>query len=132
MFKLKYFLLFALIINVAFAKTQEIYPFANQQQRQTFTRLSNELRCMVCQNQNLTDSNADLAITMRNKIYQMVIDGQSEDEIKAYMQQRYGDFILLTPPNNHKTSLLWAMPFIILLLGGLTMLQQYRLHTAKG
>ena len=71
----------------------------------------------MCQNQNLADSNAELAVDLRRKTYEMVSQDKSEKEIADYMVQRYGDFVLYRPPLNSNTLLLWVGPFIILLIG---------------
>jgi cytochrome c-type biogenesis protein CcmH len=80
--------------------------------------LSEELRCLVCQNQSLADSNADLAIDLKREVERLMIDGKSDAEIKAFLVQRYGDFVLYKPPVQSNTALLWAGPFALLLAGG--------------
>jgi len=117
-------LIILLMTQVTHAKTEDIYPFQSDQKRKIFNHLSREIRCMVCQNQSLADSNADLALIMRHKIYDMVLEGQSGSEIKSFLQHRYGDFILLTPPVNRHTTVLWLLPFVILLLGSLILFRQ--------
>ena len=79
--------------------------------------LSHELRCLVCQNQTLADSNAPLAIDLRNQVREQLAAGKSEDDVRAYMVARYGDFVLYNPPFKASTFLLWAGPFLLLLLG---------------
>lgn len=86
--------------------------------------LSQELRCLVCQNETLADSRADLAIDLRNQIREQIKAGKSDQEIIAYLTQRYGDFVLYRPPVRPKTYLLWFGPFV-LLLGGLAYLFFY-------
>jgi len=76
--------------------------------------LSSQLRCLVCQNQTLADSNADLAIDLRREIRAQMVQGASDDAIKAYLVQRYGDFVLYKPPFKPMTWLLWLGPFILL------------------
>ena len=83
--------------------------------------LTQELRCLVCQNENLADSNADLAKDLREKTYEMVVAGQDKKEIIDYMVQRYGDFVLYRPPVMASTYLLWGGPFLIL-IGGIAIL----------
>ena len=78
--------------------------------------ISNELRCLVCQNQTIADSNADLAIDLKNQIRIQLTQGRSQAEILDYMVQRYGDFVLYKPPLKASTWFLWLGPFIILLL----------------
>ena len=83
--------------------------------------LANELRCLVCQNQTLADSNAPLAVDLRNQIREKMQQGASEGDIIGFMVERYGDFVLYRPPFNAATALLWAGPFL-LLLGGFFLL----------
>ena len=83
--------------------------------------LAQELRCLVCQNQTLADSNAPLAVDLRNQIREQLAAGKSERDVKEYMVARYGDFVLYRPPFNAATALLWAGPFL-LLLGGFFLL----------
>lgn len=78
--------------------------------------LAEVLRCLVCQNQNLADSHADLAIDLKNQVRDMLSQGKSEKEVIDYMVERYGDFVLYRPPLKTTTWLLWGGPF--LLLGG--------------
>ncbi len=80
-----------------------------------------ELRCLVCQNQTIADSNADLAVDLRNQVREMLRKGQSEKEIVDYMTARYGDFVLYRPPVKTSTALLWYGP-AALLVGGLAIL----------
>jgi len=79
--------------------------------------LGEELRCLVCQNQTIADSHAPLAIDLRNQIREQVRAGRSDDEIRAYMVERYGDFVLYKPPLKATTLLLWIGPFALLLAG---------------
>ena len=78
--------------------------------------ISNELRCLVCQNQTIADSNADLAIDLKNQIRTQLTQGRTQTEILDYMVQRYGDFVLYKPPLKASTWFLWLGPFAILLL----------------
>lgn len=83
--------------------------------------ISELLRCLVCQNQNLADSHADLAIDLKNQVRDMLREGRSEKEVVDYMVERYGDFVLYLPPLKRSTWLLWTGPFV-LLFGGLAAL----------
>jgi len=83
--------------------------------------LAEELRCLVCQNQTLADSQADLAADLRQEIRELMQKGQSDEQIKRYLVARYGDFVLYRPPLNPTTWLLWFGP-ALLLVGGLTAL----------
>lgn len=94
----------------------EEHQFASSKQEQLYQQLIQELRCLVCQNQNLADSNADLAKDLRNKTYKMVIANKSHKEIADFMVARYGDFVLYRPPVNTATALLWFGPFVLLIL----------------
>jgi cytochrome c-type biogenesis protein CcmH len=80
--------------------------------------LSAELRCMVCQNESIDESSADLARDLRLLIRERLKAGDSDDQIHAFLVSRYGDFILLKPPLKLETWLLWSAPFLILLVGG--------------
>jgi cytochrome c-type biogenesis protein CcmH len=77
-------------------------------------RLANELRCLVCQNQTIADSNAELAVDLRNQVREQLRQGKSEEEILAYMVQRYGDFVRYRPPVKMQTLVLWIGPFLLL------------------
>ena len=90
-------------------------------------KLSHELRCLVCQNETLADSRADLAEDLRREIREQIRAGKSDQEIIAFLTQRYGDCILYRPPVKPKTYLLWFGPFV-LLLAGLLILFRYVRH----
>jgi len=79
--------------------------------------LSEELRCLVCQNQNIADSNAELAQDLRREIRGMIKDGKSDKEIIDFMVQRYGDFVLYKPPFKTETVILWLGPLVLFVLG---------------
>ena len=81
-------------------------------------KLEEELRCLVCQNQSLADSNAPLAEDLRREVHGLAAQGKSDEEIKQFLVQRYGDFVLYKPPVKGTTALLWAGPFLLLLGGG--------------
>ena len=86
------------------------------------TRITAELRCLVCQNQTIADSNAGLAVDLRRETRDMLRQGKSDAEIIAYMTARYGDFVLYRPPLKSTTALLWFGPAAMLLLGGTVLL----------
>jgi cytochrome c-type biogenesis protein CcmH len=79
--------------------------------------ISEELRCLVCQNQTIADSHADLAVDLRNQVREMLVQGKSDKEVTDFMVQRYGDFVLYRPPVKSTTWLLWFGPFLLLILG---------------
>lgn len=80
-------------------------------------KLSEELRCLVCQNQSLADSNAELAVDLRNQVRDLIRSGRDDSSIKTYLVERYGDFVLYQPPVQSNTLLLWFGPFVLLLVG---------------
>ena len=108
--------------SVSLAK--EAQPAEDAQIEQRMKALTEQLRCLVCQNETLADSRADLAEDLRREIRKEIKDGKSDQEIIAFLTQRYGDFILYNPPVKSTTYLLWFGPFI-LLLGGLFVLFRY-------
>ena len=79
--------------------------------------MAQELRCLVCQNQSLADSNAPLAEDLRREIRQLIKQGQSDQQIRDFMVSRYGDFVLYQPPLKTSTSLLWFGPFVLFAFG---------------
>ncbi|MGH8800506.1 MAG: cytochrome c-type biogenesis protein [Casimicrobiaceae bacterium] len=81
--------------------------------------LESELRCLVCQNQTLADSNADLAADLRREVRELAVAGRNDDQIRRYLVDRYGDFVLYDPPLKRTTWLLWFGPFALLAAGGL-------------
>ncbi|STY29707.1 cytochrome c-type biogenesis protein CcmH [Legionella wadsworthii] len=93
------------------------YPLDSPQKEAQFQYLLKDLRCLVCQNQDLADSNAELAKDLRNQVYLMVKQGKSDSEIIDYLTDRYGDFILFKPPVKTVTFLLWYGPVLFLLVG---------------
>lgn len=122
--KLILLLLFAWM-GTAFAGV-EVHEFEDPQQEQQYNRLIAELRCLVCQNQNLADSNAELAQDLRQEVYEMIQNGASDQEIINFMVARYGDFVLYRPPFKSTTAFLWIGPFIILLVGFVILLMFIR------
>jgi cytochrome c-type biogenesis protein CcmH len=92
--------------------------------------LAVELRCLVCQNQTLADSNAPLAVDLRNQIREQLKAGKSEQDVVDFMVARYGDFVLYRPPLKASTVALWAGPFAILVLGAWLLLRRIRRRPA--
>lgn len=93
------------------------YTFETEAQERQFRQLINELRCPKCQNQSIADSDAPLALDLRERVYQMTMEGQSREEIIEFMRVRYGDFVHYKPPVNATTMILWAGPGAVLLIG---------------
>lgn len=94
----------------------EAYEFDSPEMEANFIKLTNELRCLVCQNQSLADSNAELAKDLRRQTYEMLTQGKTPDQVAQYMVDRYGDFVLYRPRLKTSTLLLWLGPFVLLLL----------------
>jgi len=93
----------------------DVYLFEHAGQEQRFDELMHQLRCMVCQNQSLSDSNAPLAKDLRQEVYVQIISGANNDDIIHFMTDRYGDFVLFKPPFKPTTLLLWFAPVLFLL-----------------
>jgi cytochrome c-type biogenesis protein CcmH len=91
-----------------------------------YQHLINELRCLVCQNQSIAESNAPLAEDLRRQVRDMIRDGKSDAEILDFMTARYGDFVLYRPPLRRHTLALWLGPFVLLGLGALALVFLYR------
>ena len=92
--------------------------FSSEALETRYQELTQELRCLVCQNQNLADSDAPLAQDLRQEIHQMLESGRSDEEIKTFLVDRYGDFVLYRPPVSGNTLALWLLPLVLLLTGG--------------
>jgi cytochrome c-type biogenesis protein CcmH len=114
-------LMFFLLVSAQAAAqkqvNQEPLVFDTPQQQERFNTLTEELRCLVCQNQNLADSDAPLAHDLREEIHKMMLSGQDDEEIKSFLVERYGDFVLYRPPVKGNTLILWLAP-LLLLVGG--------------
>lgn len=110
--------LFGLLCWLSCASANEAQPVASDPKLEARLQvLSEQLRCLVCQNQNLADSNAELAVDLKNQVRDMLKKGMSESQIVEFMVQRYGDFVLYKPPVKSTTWLLWGGPFILLIMG---------------
>ena len=113
--------LLLILVAPIFSQTvqaKEAVPMAmDPELEKRVNEISSELRCLVCQNQTIADSHAELAIDLKNQVRDMVKSGQEQDEIVDYMVQRYGDFVRYRPPMKSSTVLLWLGPFLLLLIG---------------
>ncbi|MCB1559808.1 MAG: cytochrome c-type biogenesis protein CcmH [Xanthomonadales bacterium] len=112
-------LLLSLIPIMAFAV--EPLPFRDRHEEQRFQQLTAELRCVKCQNQSLADSNAPIAHDLRREVFDLMREGRSDSEIKAFLSQRYGDFVLYRPPLAGGTLLIWIAPVLVLVGGAVTL-----------
>jgi cytochrome c-type biogenesis protein CcmH len=120
MYKFISALLLLLVTTFSFvvsAAPIETFKFDSPETEKVFHKLSEELRCLVCQNQNIAESNAGLAKDLRLEIYTMLQQGKTEDEIVGFMVQRYGDYVLYRPPFKPLTWVLWFGPIIIFVIG---------------
>jgi cytochrome c-type biogenesis protein CcmH len=99
------------------AEPNPIYSFDSLAQEQRFIILTTESRCLVCQNQSLADSDAPLAVDLRKIIYTRIKQGDDDKKIQDFLVQRYGDYVLLRPPLNKNTWVLWTLPFALLFVG---------------
>ena len=111
------FLLLVCWITPGFASKAD-YPFDTEEQTSDFQELTEELRCLVCQNQSLAGSDAELAQDLRREVYNMMKQGQTKDDVIDFMVARYGDFVLYEPPFKPSTYPLWFGPLFILAIGG--------------
>ena len=113
------FLLLICLISTStlYASTLADYKFDDPAKEEDFRSLIGEMRCLVCQNESLAGSNADLAVDLRNEIYEMMKAGQSKTDVVNFMVQRYGDFVLYSPPVKPSTYPIWFGPLFLFLLG---------------
>ena len=108
----------ALMAGTAFAAPREAAPTAfDPIAHQRVVEVSEQLRCLVCQNQSIADSNAELAVDLRNQVIEQVKAGKTNKEIVDYMVERYGDFVLYKPPFKANTVILWLGPVALFLVG---------------
>jgi cytochrome c-type biogenesis protein CcmH len=106
--------------------TLEAFKFDTKTEEQHFKDLIEELRCLVCQNQSLLDSDAELAHDLRAEVYDMIQAGKSDDEIVDFLVTRYGDFVLYNPPIKPANYLIWFGPFVLLLVATILLLRAVR------
>lgn len=108
------------------AVTLESFSFPTEAETRHFRELLAQLRCLVCQNQSLADSDAELAHDLRAEVYEMLQAGRSDDEIIEFLVQRYGDFVLYKPPLKRSTYLIWFGPFVLLVVAAFLLLRAVR------
>ena len=116
---MRYFIHFVvglLLIQTPFAQSIEANDFETIDQQSRYTQLIENIRCPVCQGQSISGSNSELAKDLREKVHEMILDGQSDADIYSYMVERYGDFVVYKPPLNIKTFLLWFAPLLVMIL----------------
>ncbi|MBT8047833.1 MAG: cytochrome c-type biogenesis protein CcmH [Xanthomonadales bacterium] len=122
-------MLAALSVSAAFA--QEPLVFDTPEQEARYQQLTVELRCLVCQNQNLADSDAPLARDLREEIYGMMMAGQDNEQIKTFLVDRYGDFVLYRPEIKGNTLALWLLPGVLLAIGAIALFFTVRSRNRK-
>ena len=105
-------------------------PFRDQAEEDRFRKLAAELRCVMCQNQSLADSNAMIAQDLRREVFQLMQSGKTDQEIKDFLAERYTDFVLYNPPLDARNALLWLSPVALLLIGGITVFVIVRKRSA--
>jgi cytochrome c-type biogenesis protein CcmH len=110
----------ALLLFAGAVAAVDPMPFRDAAEEARFRALAAELRCVMCQNQSLADSNAPIARDLRREVFDLMRAGKSDDEIKAFLVERYTDFVLYKPPLNDRTWWLWFAPPLILLAGAVT------------
>ncbi len=128
-----FFLLIAMVLSSwQLQAAIEIYQFDNPEHEQLYKQMTDELRCLVCQNQNLSASNSGLARDLRKQTYEMVMAGKTREDIVAYMTQRYGDFVLYRPPVKSITILLWFGPLLLLVIGIFVLIKTVNRNKQQG
>jgi cytochrome c-type biogenesis protein CcmH len=119
-------LVLCLLPVVACAQAIQPLPFHDRAEEVRFQKLTSELRCPMCQNETLADSNAPIAHDLRRQVFEMIQAGKSDDEIKTYLVDRYSQFVLYKPPVEPSTWLLWFGPLALLAAGAIVVAVQVR------
>ena len=124
-------LLAALLLAPGIAAAQAVrdaapLQFQDAAEERRFNALVSELRCVMCQNQSLADSNAQIAHDLRREVFELMRSGRSDDEIRSFLVERYGEFVLYRPRFSGHTALLWLAPGLLLLAGGLVVVRIVR------
>ncbi|MGE5145887.1 MAG: cytochrome c-type biogenesis protein [Candidatus Eiseniibacteriota bacterium] len=121
--------LFAPFAPVAYAI--DPLPFKDRAEEVRFQHLTKQLRCLVCQNQDLADSDAGLAKDLRKQVFDMMRDGKSDEQIKQYLVARYNDFVLYDPPLKPGTWILWFTPLVLVVVGAFVVARILRRRSAQ-
>ena len=111
------FLFFFCLIQLSYAESIDAQVFSTDSQQARYRSLIDEIRCPVCQGQSIGGSNAGLAKDLRDQVRSMIIENKSDNDIRKFMTDRYGDFVVFKPPMNESTYLLWFAPFAFLVIG---------------
>lgn len=128
------FILFGLMMTFVAHATIDTYNFKSVEEEQQFRELTGQLRCPKCQNNSIADSNAPIATDMREKVYELMEQGQSRQDIINYMVDRYGNFVTYEPPITPATIFLWLVPVLCVVIGAaaIVMLSRRRKVSASG
>ncbi|MBN3214652.1 cytochrome c-type biogenesis protein [Pectobacterium polaris] len=122
----------ALLLSFSVLASSEVLRFDNDTQEQQFRELTMQLRCPKCQNNSIADSNSMIASDMRQKVYELMQQGQTKEQVVDYMVDRYGYFVTYEPPITPFTLLLWLLPALFLALGaGMIIRRARRIRSAK-
>ena len=111
------FFLTALFCSVSAWASIDVLNFTSPDQEKEYQQLTQELRCPQCQNNNIADSNATIAVDMRAKVFELLQEGKSKQQVVNYMVQRYGNFVTYDPPLTAATIMLWVLPLLLVLFG---------------
>lgn len=111
------FFLTALFCSVSAWASIDVLNFTSLDQEKEYQQLTQELRCPQCQNNNIADSNATIAVDMRAKVFELLQEGKSKQQVVDYMVQRYGNFVTYDPPLTAATIMLWVLPLLLVLFG---------------
>ena len=117
------FLTALLFSSVAFSAI-DAFNFSSPQQESDYHQLTQSLRCPQCQNNNIADSNATIAVDMRGKVFELLQEGKSKNDVVDYMVARYGNFVTYDPPMTASTLVLWIAPLLLVLLGVVFLLRR--------
>ncbi|AXP55232.1 cytochrome c maturation heme lyase subunit CcmH1 [Haemophilus influenzae] len=117
------FLTALLFSSVAFSAIDAL-NFSSPQQESDYHQLTQSLRCPQCQNNNIADSNATIAVDMRSKVFELLQEGKSKNDVVDYMVARYGNFVTYDPPMTASTLVLWIAPLLLVLLGVVFLLRR--------
>lgn len=130
-FKTVSYMALLLTVSVPALAVVDIREFKTDADEQRYQLLMDELRCPKCQNQNLAGSDSQIAADLRRELYRLIDEGESNKEIKTFMVDRYGDYILYRPRLNEQTLVLWFGPAVLLLIGGVVLFWILRKQSAK-
>lgn len=120
-----------LVLGGQVSAAEPAYQFEDPEKQQLFHELTAELRCPMCQNQNIADSDAMIAHDLRRKVYELLQQGRSREEVVDYMKDRYGDFVSYQPPVTAVTIWLWILPVLFVLMALLFIWQRNRKPVAQ-